>query len=305
MESLPRILLFSVPLIPAFIMIKRKGPLRIGGVILCVLSFLFIVNTNPFRSSPFDQYRGDQGIAPYQLLIDYVHSKGGLTFWNYPETRSGVRKLGPIFLHTPPYPEVLAKSEGYTGFAALYGDNITVTEPGGLWDEVLLQYCRGERNRPVWGIATADFHKDGGAGEKLGNFPTVFLVHNKTREEILFAMKKGRMYACRGKYPQRMTLNAFSVSSSSSEGKATLGEEIVLTENPRIHLELSLKLPSNNTVSVRLIRSGKLIKTATGPLPMEIDYEDEYFSPGEKIYYRMDAKGCGKLVSNPIFVRFG
>jgi len=83
-----------------------------------------------FRSSPFDQYHGDQGMAPYQLLTDYVDSRGGLTFWNYPETASGTRKLGPIMVDTPPYPEVLEESEGYTGFASLYGDNITVTEPG-------------------------------------------------------------------------------------------------------------------------------------------------------------------------------
>jgi hypothetical protein len=304
-DSLPAVIPFSVSLVFGLLLIRREGFFRISGIVIGGLSVLFLLNTAPFRSSPFDQYRGDQGIAPYQLLIDYVNSEGGLTFWNYPETRSGVRKLGPILLNTPPHPEVLKESKGYTGFAALYGDNITITEPGGIWDEVLMQYCIGNRPRPVWGISTADFHKDGGAGEKLGNFPTVFLVRKKTQQEILFAMKQGRMYACRGKYPQGMVLNDFSVCSSTCEIKAISGEEIVLKETPRIHISLSLKEPAKNRVSVRLIRSGELIQTVNGSLPMEIDYKDEYFDPGQKIYYRIDAKGCGRLVSNPIFVTFG
>jgi len=213
--------------------------------------------------------------------------------------------MGPIFVDTPPYPEVLEQSEGYTGFAALYGDTITATDPGNVWDRTLLAYCNGKRARPVWGISTADFHEEGGDGEKLGNYPTVFLVEQKTEQEILFAMRQGRMYAYHGKYPQQMILNDFSVCSSGCEIKAISGDEIVLNENPRIHISLSLKKQTQNRVKVRLIRSGKLLETFTGSLPMEIDYEDEYLKPGQKIYYRLDARGCGALVSNPIFVTFG
>jgi hypothetical protein len=304
-DALPMLLLLSVPLTLGLLLLRRKGLYRIGGLIIGALSLLSILNTAPFRSSPFDQYHGDQGMVPYQLLIDYVHSRGGLTFWNYPETRSGVRRLGPIFLDTPPYPEVLRQTKGYTGFAAIYGDAITITEPGALWDDVLLEYCNGHRNRPVWGISTADFHKDGGAGEILGNFPTVFLVRERTREEILFAMSHGRMYACRGKYPQRIVLDEFSVCSSLCETKAISGEEIVVDKNPRIHISLSQKEPSERPVTIRLMRSGELIETWKAVLPTEIDFEDPYFHPGQKVYYRIDARGSGQLVSNPIFVVFG
>lgn len=301
---LPKILIFIISFILGLILLKWKGYYRIAGIVISALSLLFLVNTDPLRSSPFDQYHGDQGIDPHQLVIDYVNSKGGLTFWNYPETRSGVRKMGPIFVNTPPYPEVLRQSRGYTGFASLYGDNITVTEPGGIWDRVLLEYCKGERNRPVWGISTADFHKDGGAGEKLGNYPTVFLVKEKTKREILEAMRAGRMYACQSKYPQRMILNEFSVCGSGCETSATSGDEILLSEHPRIRISLSLKQVSEKGVKVRLIRSGQLIEVFEGFLPMAIDYIDKYYRPGEKIYYRIDARGDGAVVSNPIFVTF-
>jgi len=37
---------------------------------------------------------------------------------------------------------------------------------------------------------------------------------------------------------------------------------------------------------------------------MDIDFEDKYFRKSEKIYYRIDVRGPGILVSNPIFVTF-
>lgn len=299
---IPIILISCIPLSLSILLLRRKGVYRISGIIIGVLSILFIINTTPFRSSPFDQYHGDQGIAPYQLLIDYVDSRGGMTFWNYPETRSGKRRIGPIFVDTPPYPNVLEESKGYTGFSALYGDAITVTEPGNIWDRILLAYCKGKKDRPAWGISTADFHKEGGSGEKLGNFPTVFFVHRKTKKQILEALKNGKMYACRGNYPQVAKLDEFSVRSFQGEIKGISGDEVVLIGNPRIRISLSAGEPTKNRVTVRLIRSGEVIERFEGELPMEIDFEDTYFKPGEKIYYRMDLHGYGILVSNPIFV---
>ena len=301
-DFLPIIFIFFVPLIIGVFFLRRKGIYRVSGITIGVLSILFIINTDPFRSSPFDQYHGDQGIAPYQLLIDYVKSRGGMTFWNYPETRSGKRRMGPISLDTQPYPHVLVESKGYTGFAALYGDNITVTEPGNIWDRVLLAYCKGKRDRPVWGISTADFHKEGEAGEKLGNFPTVFFVHRRTKKEILEALKNGKMYACRGSYPQIAKLDEFSVCSSKGEIKGISGDEVVLKGNPRLKISLSAAEPTKNRVTVRLIRSGEVIGRFEGDLPLEINFEDEFHKQGKKVYYRMDVHGYGTLVSNPIFV---
>lgn len=301
---LPLILFFLVPFISGLVLLRWKGLWRVLGLIISGLSLLFMINAAPFRSSFFDQYHGDKGIRPYQQVIDYVDSRGGVTFWNYPETKSGVRKMGPIYVDTPPYPQVLNQSIGYTGFAALYGDNITVTEPGREWDRALVEYCRGSRKRPVWGISTADFHGEGLTGEKLGNFPTVFLVRKKTREEVLFAMRGGKMYACRAKYPQRMILNEFSVSSSKGQDRAISGDEIALKGRPRIRISLSSIEPFLNSITVRLIRSGRLVKTIKGHLPLKIDHEDDYYEPGKKLYYRMDATGCGNLVSNPVFVTF-
>ncbi len=302
--AIPEILLFFVVLVLAVFLIKWRGFYRIAGIIIFIWCVASIANSNMFRSSPFDQYHGDQGIAPYQHLTDYVNSRGGLTFWNYPETKSGTRRLGPIMVDTPPYPEVLEESEGYTGFAAIYGDSITITEPGNIWDRVLIAYCDGRRNRPVWGISTADFHKEGDAGEKLGNFATVFLVRKKGKQAVLEALRNGKMYASRASYPQGVRLDEFSVRSSEDEIKGVSGDEIILKNFPRIKIAISSIGVSKNPVNIRLIRSGTVIQSFKGKLPIQIYYEDNYYEPGKKIYYRLDMQGQGKIVSNPIFVTF-
>jgi hypothetical protein len=288
----------------SFFLIKWGGFYRLAGIIIIVAGAAFVADNASFKTSPFDQYHGDRGIAPYQLLIDYVDSRGGMTFWNYPETQSGVRTLGPIRVDTPPYPEALEQSRDYTGFAALYGDNITVTEPGNVWDRVLISYCEGSRKRPVWGISAADFHAEGESGEKMGNFRTIFLLREKNKKEVMDALRNGRMYAYRGSYPQFARLNEFSVSAAGGYNKGISGGEIMLSENPVISISISSETTTEQTVKVRLIRSGELIGTFEGRLPMQIDYEDKYRLPGKKTYYRMDMNGYGTLVSNPVFVSF-
>ncbi|MDO8804325.1 MAG: hypothetical protein Q7R35_07835 [Elusimicrobiota bacterium] len=300
--ALPAALLLLCALGASIMQARRGGAFRTTGLLTFTLGLgaVFIADRDPFRPSPFDQYHGDRGIAPYQLLVDYVASRGGLTFWNYPETQSGVSQLGPIRLDTPPYPEALAESSGYTGFSALYGDNITATEPGKVWDRVLAAYCRGSRSRPAWGIATSDYHDEN--GDALGNFRTVFLLREKSRAGVLEAMKGGKMYAYAGPYSDPVKLDEFSIGSAGGDGEGVSGDEVSLKGPPRIRIALSAAPGAGGPVTVRLIRSGKLIKTFEGPLPLKIDYLDKTYSPGLKTYYRLDMRGRGTLVSNPIFV---
>jgi hypothetical protein len=299
---------FLVLLIAGLCLIKWKGIIRYSGIVISVFGLLLVINNHPFKSSQYDQYHGEQGIAPYQLLTDYVSSRGGMVFWNHPETKSGKGELGPIFRDTPPYPQVLKESKNYSGFAALYGDSITITEPGNEWDQVLIEYCSGQRKNPVWGISSADFHKEGGAGEKLGNFPTFFLVKSKTKKDILDALKKGRMYACRGDVDSpRLILENFSISDPETSEKGVMGEEISSKGYPRINARISTTgSEEENSVIVRLIRSGNLLKTFSAETPLSINFIDDFFEPSKKIYYRLDAidKKGRKLVSNPIFVQF-
>jgi len=299
---LPRMILFFIPWVIGLILLRWRGPYRRVGIALLLISTLAMVDCNPFRGSLRTPYQGEQGIAPYQEVIDYVKDRGGLSFWNYPEQRSGVRKHGPIRVSTPPYPQVLHQSRGYTGFAAIYGERITAIDPGKEWDRVLNEYCTGLRERPPWGISTADFHEEGRLGLKLGDFPTTFLVRNPTKEGVLEAMEAGRMVASRSDGRKRPLLENFQVSGNGTD-TAFMGETLKTTRVPVIGFKVSFEPPSAAPVSVHLIRGGALVKTFQGTTPLEVEYEDQGIPAGVLTYYRlMDAQK--HLASNPIFVRY-
>ena len=303
-QLLPLSIVFLVLMLLGLILALRRGYLRILGIVVLVNASLMLIEFHPFKSSVFDQYSGDQGYLPYQELIDYVRDRGGVTFWTHPEASAGANlRKGPITVKTPPHPEALLMTKGYTGFGSIYGTWITTTEPGMEWDRALLEYCRGGRGTPAWGISTADYHEEGLGGEKLGNFPTVFLVNKKTREEVLQSLRQGRMYACRtGKNFQRFVLQDFSVSDYNTNHQVNMGETIELKNEPEIRIKVSSSDQGAYNVDLRVIRSGKLIKTLSKTTPFVFDFKDDYFNPGELVYYRLDIPG--RLVSNPIFVKF-
>jgi hypothetical protein len=301
-ELLPGLAIFVIPLFLGFILTRWKGFYRWMGMFLIAFSVLAIMDYNPFRSSRFSPYEGDQGIAPFQELIDYVNERGGFSFWNYPEQRSGIREYGPIRVNTPPYPEVLHQSRNYTGFAAIYGENVTVTDPGKEWDRVLNEYCRGERQKPVWGISTADFHRDGHSVQRLGAYPTTFLVREFSKRGVLEAIEKGRMYCSLAKGEVWPRFDYFNVLGSPGE-KVFMGETLTTSRHPVIKFRVSYENEKAIPVNILLIRGGTLLHTFKDVTPMEIEYTDEKAPPNKKTYYRlMDSRK--HLASNPIFVTY-
>ena len=301
-QLLPGMVIFIFPLVVGVFMLRWRGTSRFIGLLITVLSILALIDYNPFRSSVFSPYHGDAGVMPFQEVIDYVNERGGLSFWNYPEQRSGVRKHGPIHVNTPPYPQVLHQTENYTGFAAIYGDRITITEPGREWDRVLNEYCRGVRARPPWGISTADFHQDGRLGLKLGVFPTTFLVKEFSKKGVLEALVKGRMYSSRGDGTVWPKLDYFNILGKTSE-KAFMGETLETSHFPLIKFRVSHKTKKKAPITMALIRGGILVETFRSEAPMEVEYMDKGIPPGEMTYYRlMDTRK--HLTSNPIFIKY-
>ncbi|MFC1866703.1 hypothetical protein ACFL0H_01005 [Thermodesulfobacteriota bacterium] len=297
---LPSTLIFLCPLFIGIFLMTWKGLSRIIGLFFVIVSILAILNDNPFRSSMFTQYDGNQGIAPYQELIEYVNERGGFTFWNYPEQKSGVRKHGSIQVHTPPYPQALHQSRNYAGFAAIYGAYTKATKPGREWDRVLNEYCRGERERPPWGISTADFHEDGRLGLKLGAFPTTFLIKEFSKKAVLEAMEKGRMYCSRGDSETWPKLDQFTISGGGGQ-KSFMGETLITAQYPLVKFKISYGTKNPRFMNVFLIRGGEVIKKIKEKSPLELEYLDKDIPEGKKTYYRiMDSKE--HLTSNPIFV---
>ena len=253
------------------------------------------------RFPTYAPYAGDQGIAPFQETVDYIHGRGGFAFWNYPEQRSGVRKHGPVNVSTLPYPEVLHESTNYAGFAAIYGDRITVTDPAKHWDRALTEHCEGKREKPAWGISTADFHEDGRLGLKLGAFPTTFLVKEFSKAAILDALERGRMYCSRGDGSSWPQLEYFNVVGSTGI-KAHMGETLTTAGFPMIKFRIAYKGNEKVPMTIHVVRGGTVLRTLNGETPLEFELMDEGAPVGRVTYYRL-VDTQKHLTSNPIFVK--
>ncbi|MFH0888201.1 MAG: hypothetical protein V1871_03225 [Planctomycetota bacterium] len=267
--------------------------------------------------SRFNQYNGSQGYAPYQDLIDYVNSKGGLIFWSHPEAKES-KLISGIKINTLAYPEAIKATTNYTGFGIFWEGYQKIGLPNGIWDNVLKEYCDGRRSKPVWAIGELDDY-----GEKeINKLLTVLLLKQKSYQTAIDALRNGKMYtvlkAQQQDYPPLM-LDDFCLYNIAQQSIAYSGDELLTSSTPIIKIRISQKEnktdnqsnQKNNVnkhmVTLKIIRQGIVIREINQSLPLTLNFKDNY-SPkhGERIYYRLEAtdeKG-GRLISNPIFVRF-
>jgi len=283
-----------------------KGYARVLTVPLMLLLFLLTANNHPFRSSPFDAYHGDQGMQPYQNMIDYANSQGAMVFWNHMETSSGIRKHGTTSLETLPYPDDLLKTRNYTGFQVVGDHPIQQVEAGQQWDQVLMEYLQGQREQPVWGYGGNDYLCEDQNGDRLGSVRTIVLVRDKNKDTLFDAMKKGRMYAVRQVDDNRLSLDEFIVEDQKTGQQATLGQELTATDFPAIKIKLRSIKGGNKTAQIQIIRNGVLVKQENVSLPYELTWRDVGNDQQGRAYYRVKASvnSMDHLVSNPIFVKF-
>jgi len=303
-ELLPQSILLLLSFFMGIYLVFQRGYLKVAGIIIGLFSTVLLINHHPFQSSRFDAYHGDQGIAPYQDLIDYVNEHGGLTFWAHPETnysKSGT-KLGPIKLMTMPYADSLLESRDYTGFSAIYGDTITATDPGKKWDLLLNEYCSGRRSQPVWGIAGANFQGEAD-GVKLDTFQTIFIAKSKSVLHIIDALARGRIYAKLKEKGRGLTLGKFSVADAGTGEPVMMGAELNISSYPVIKAKVTSDDPIQHAVKVLLVKGGSVLHQFEGETPLEFVFDDRTPWAG-KSYYRLEVQGgaAGKLLSNPIFV---
>ena len=273
------------------------------GYILVCFGILFLFNNLPFKISRYDQYSADSGVGPYQDLIDYVNQNNGMAFWAHPEA-SYSRIFQNIRVITRPYKYALWKTKDYTGFALLYYDNTTITDPGDLWGQILLHYSKGRRDRPVWGFGEIDY--DGNTFKELDGIQTVFLLKDFNKEEVIEALRNGKIYAKLNMQKNDFYLSKFIITDVNKKTAANMGDEIVLRSKPQIFIEANCSYPDKEKVILRLIRNGEIIKTFVleGP-EYSVEFEDDYYQINEKIFYRLEIEGNScRILSNPIFVQF-
>ena len=131
--------------------------------------------------------------------VDFIHTAHAqklFVIWTHPGTLSGVRE-GPmgIQLDTPPYSKRVFQDPTADAFTAVYGDTDSNSVPGGLWDRYMMDYLHGYHQKPIWAVAAGDYHEQGMAGEYLGNFPMDIWSKSAKPEDVLTAMRQGRMAA--------------------------------------------------------------------------------------------------------------
>jgi hypothetical protein len=277
---------------------QRRWP---AGLLLCGIAVLALVRGWPFAVDPYSPYR-DLGLGPHQDLIDYVDRLGGVTVWSFPEAHdAGEKWVGPIRVawNTSPYPDDLMRTARYTAFGAVYADTTRVDRPGGSWDRLLGQFAAGDRSRPAWAVGESGFHGFT-AGKTLGNVRSVFLVEERSERAVLDALKRGRFYAVQREAAAELVLAEFSVRAGGATGIS--GDLVRAAESAPI--EIAVAVEANGAVArdvrVTLVRNGAVVRAWTGPPPLRTVHRDTF--DGSPTFYRLDVRGPGRLLSNPIFV---
>jgi hypothetical protein len=275
------------------------------GLVPISLGLLLLANNFPFTVSQFDQYH-NPGIQPYQELIDYAHLKGAVSFWSYPEARDFSQhdfgRLGTVTIKTNPYPGDLLKTSGYTGFGAVYQDAVTFTNPGGGWDRLLLEYAAGQRQRPVWGIGELGYH---GSDKRLTDVQTFLWVRQRSRQDVLEAIRQGRMFAVERPHDYTLLLRDFSLSQEGEGRTAISGEELRIAGHDPLLVRIKVEASdgSRRPLRIDLIRSGALIRNFEGETPFQTIYREAPPLGTDKIFYRLKIASPHLLASNPIFAK--
>jgi hypothetical protein len=277
---------------------RRAWP---AGTALCLVAVAAIVRGWPFTTDPFAPW-ADAGLAPHQALIDHVDRLGGVTVWSYPEARDeGEERVGPVRVSwsTEPYADDLLRTFRYTAFGAVYEDTTTFERPGGGWDRILREFAAGERSRPAWAVAEAGFHGFT-AGKRLGPVRTVFLVDTRSEPAVLDALRRGRMWAAHNPTDPGLHLEEFTVRAGARA--ATLGETLHVGPGASIevHVGLSASDGGRHDVRVVLVRNGEVVAAWADATPFRAVYREK--SDGSPAVFRVDARGPGRVLANPIFV---
>jgi hypothetical protein len=251
---------------------------------------LFLIYNYPFKKLDFNQYSGDMGDKPYQVLIDYANSKGLLSFWAHPEAPNFKEtvKIGPASIVTKPYPESILNTVNYTGFA-LYAEGYKIDgAPAGYWDRTLMEYCSGKREKPVWAIGERDYSGDKNMIATILNY---IWVKDKTKTSVLDGLKNGRFYTVESTPVWGLILNDFYISNGKSN--AVCGQEIDSTDN------------KTHQIKVSLIKNAKVIRIFEAATPVQISYDDTSEFETGRNYYRILVEGVEAchIALNPVFVK--
>lgn len=267
--------------------------------------------------SRFNAYQGAQGAAPFQDVIDYVRKKDGFIVWSHPgaEERMGIKMFfdRKVILNSKDSYKEVAATQGYHAIA-IYSVELrmaiespefeTAAAPGGVWDQVLLQYISGRRKEPVWAVGEVDYNGFENGNKDLKAIMNKVFVSEKSREGIYAALKSGKVYVITPGL-QEMVLNSFTAEDPVSGETAKMSEALTASSAPKIRGEISFSNQEQVPYKLAIIKNGEIVDMLDLPVPGPFEYEDPSLGSGESAFYRIIAyaEGGARLLSNPIFVR--
>ncbi len=283
--------------------------LRLLVASICLL-FLLDGSLGDFRVARFDA-NVDTGPQPYQAWIDAVAAADGLSFWAHPEAAltipaHSVAGIVEVHSQTPAHAGDLLATQGYTGFAALYADNVTATEPGREWDQTLIEYLQGRRARPSWGMGEIDYHRQE-RGAELHDIQTVLFVEERSRQGVLEALTHGRAYAVRGG-DEALQLQRFV--ATTVVGEAVAGQQVSTAGKPwTVSAVIDKANGTTEVVDLRLVRGTaqgqvEVVARLSGSTPLHVEHVETRLPQDEQCYFRLLVTSrTSILTSNPIFLR--
>ena len=297
---------------------------RAEAACLALIAALLLTNNLMLARRAIDPYGPDPGDAPAQRLIDAVRAAGGLSFWSLPETlddhhyrmadlaaQGGALGMigrllawygGEVGVRTDPYPASLAATTGYTGFGAIYEDDVKATRPGGEWDRLLQAYLDGGRTEPVWGIGELAYHEEGADRKRFSDIQTVVLAESRSVASVLTALRAGAFYARQRRPDWGLVLDSFSLRGPGNEAIAGQTASVEPGGPVTVRVAVSASDGRSEPVAVKVIRSGRLWQTFTALTPFDRHWADEAPAAGGA-YYRVEVgQGDQHLLTNPVFL---
>jgi hypothetical protein len=284
------------------VILLGRRPLQLLGGLIVLAGAAWIYDAYPFGKQ-LNPYSGKHDWQPYQRLIDYTATHGGLAFWSYPEARYPDIRVRGATMVSHPQPESVALTRDYRGFEGIYGENRTITNPASLWDQVLMDYIRGGRKMWPSVITGIDFHSLDGRGgwHDLDRGVTILWTRSKEMDSVLDALGHGRGYASFQRYPnRRLDLEDFALRSST--GSAITGETVATDGNVTLSASIhwSPGQYSQTPAKIDLVRDGELLDHREITLPAQILRTDSLANG--RHYYRLRVTDDGsEILSNPIF----
>jgi len=284
----------------------QKKPKRKTAIIFALVCALVLINGYPYtpwQNSPYEDY---ERVDATQNLIDYVNDNNGLIFFAHPEGEYQA-ELGGIQFNTQPYASLLLKNQNYTGFG-VFGEGWHATgNPGGIWDKVLMQYCHGEREKPVWAVGELDFEGEL-PDEFMQEVATFIWAKDNSKQSIISALRDGKCYATQFFGSKILSLDEWYIKDPATGKTAISGQTLESPDSVRIHFKISFlreysQVSKDDRFTAFVIGSSSIIDSFSFSYDLEINTA-KTISIGTGYYRLWIVQGEHNpiVASNPIFV---